>query len=173
MAAIFAFHCRSCGELHEGSPSFGYPAPLYYSQLPESERAHRAHLTSDTCIIDNEDRFIRTCLEVPIRGVDEPFLWGVWVSLSEESFQHYLDTWDDPDESTSYFGWFGNRLPFYPDTVNLKTQVRPRRCGARPYLTLEDIAHPLCVDWQNGIDVARTQALAEAAMHGVSVSRPA
>jgi hypothetical protein len=30
MAAIFASSCRACGKLHEGSPSFGFPAPLYY-----------------------------------------------------------------------------------------------------------------------------------------------
>lgn len=168
MAAIFAFRCRSCGALHEGSPSFPFPAPLLYVQLPATERHRRATLTSDTCVIDDEHRFIRTCLEVPIHGIAEPFLWGVWVSLSEQSFRHYLDTWDTPDESASYFGWFSNRLPFYPDTVNLKTHVHPRGDGARPSLVLEDIEHPLCVDWRSGIDVARAQAIAEVAMHGIS-----
>jgi len=167
MAVIFAFRCRSCGKLHEGSPSFGFPAPLYYLQLPESERERRAKLTSDTCVIDDEDRFIRSCLEIPIHGVDEPFLWGVWVSLSEASFQHYLDTWDEPDETARYFGWLSNRLPFYPDTLNLKTHVRPRRGGERPSLTLEDNAHLLCIDWSRGIDVARAQTIAEAVMHRV------
>ena len=30
MAAIFAFKCRKCDELHEGSPSFAFDAPATY-----------------------------------------------------------------------------------------------------------------------------------------------
>jgi hypothetical protein len=32
---------------------------------------------------------------------------------------------------------------------------------------LEDIAHPLRIDWHQGIAVARAQTIAEAVMHGV------
>jgi hypothetical protein len=64
------------------------------------------------------------------------------------------------------FGWFSNRLPFYPETVNLRTQVRPRTGGNRPLLELEPTAHPLAADHMSGISIGRAQAIAEAAMHG-------
>jgi hypothetical protein len=45
-----------------------------------------ARLSQDVCIIkdtDHLDYFVRVCLEIPISGVDQPFLWGVWISVSE------------------------------------------------------------------------------------------
>lgn len=151
MAGIFAFKCSACGEIHEGSPSYSYDAPLNYSQLSENEK-ESAKLSSDVCIITHEDgtdRFIRVVLEVPIHGVTEPFMWGVWVSLSQESLDRYLDTWDSPVETDSYFGWLCNRLPYYPDTMSLKTTVRPRKNGWRPCIELErDGQRPLAVRHQ-------------------------
>lgn len=92
-------------------------------------------------------------------------MWGVWVSLSQKSFERYRDTYDQPVETDEYFGWFCNRLPFYPDTVSLKTLVHPRTGGIRPYLSLEPTDHPLSVDFINGISYQRAQEIAEHAMH--------
>jgi hypothetical protein len=57
---------------------------------------------------DGEHLFIRVCLEVPIHGVSEPFIWGVWVSLSRKSFDRYVETCDAPDTDDDYFGWLCN-----------------------------------------------------------------
>lgn len=168
MAAIFAFKCTCCGEVHEGSPSFSFRAPAFYDQLDDVQQRELATLDSDTCTIcdgEHVDFFVRVCLEIPIHGVEAPFLWGVWVTLSEANFRRYLQTWDTPDTSDSYFGWFSNQLPFYPDTINLKTQVRPRTGGNRPVLELEPTTHPLAVDFASGISVERAQEIAEAVMH--------
>ena len=168
MAGIFAFTCTCCGKVHEGSPSFAYSAPLHYSNLSPEDRA-KATLTSDTCVITHDeqtDRFIRVVLEIPIRGAGEPFTWGVWVSLSEANFNKYVETADDPDEQASYFGWFCNRLPYYDDTSGLKTKVRPRKNGIRPYLELERSGHLLAEHLHNGLTIAQAQEIAEKAMHG-------
>lgn len=168
MAAIFAFRCTSCGKVHEGSPSFGYPAPVHYSNLSDAEKA-KAKLTSDTCVIthgEGTDRFIRVVVEIPIHGATEPFTWGVWVSLSEANYNKYVEGWDNPDESDSYFGWFCNRLPYYEDTTGLKTQVRPRKGGIRPCLEIERNGHLLAEHLHNGITIAQAQEIAEKAMHG-------
>ena len=167
MAAIFAFKCKTCGKTHEGSPSFSFAYPWHYSGLSAEDRA-KAELTSDTCTIPNEegiDRFVRVVLEIPIHGLQEPFTWGVWVSLSEKSFDRYLTTYDDPDESDSYFGWLCNRLPYYPDTINLKTKVRPKKGGIRPYLELERNGHLLAEHFHEGISVQEAQQIAEHATH--------
>lgn len=168
MPGIFAFKCSTCGKVHEGSPNFGYSAPGPYSALSDTDKA-KAKLTSDTCEIthsEGTDRFIRVVLEIPILGVEEPFTWGVWVSLSEASFDEYLKAWDDPDENASYFGWFCNQLPYYENTINLKTQVRPRKGGIRPYLELEPNGHLLSKHLYEGISVELAQEIAENAMHG-------
>lgn len=94
MAAIFAFRCTCCEEVHEGSPSFGYRMVDQYAGLSDEQQATMGRLSEDFCTItrgDGVDHFIRAVLEVPIRGVEEPFLWGVWVSLSEKSFNRYVE----------------------------------------------------------------------------------
>jgi hypothetical protein len=52
-------------------------------------------------------------------------MWGVWVSLSQQSFDRYVETYDHPDTSESYFGWLSNYLPYYEKTYALKTRIRP------------------------------------------------
>ena len=171
MAAIFAFTCSCCGKRHEGSPSFGYKAPMQFDQLSDDEKRAIGTLSDDLCKIEHPegtDYFARVVLEIPIHGVKEPFLWGVWVSLSQANFERYTSTWGKHDESDSYFGWFSNRLPFYPDTINLKTKARPRNGNARPVLELEPSDHLLSVHFQHGITVSVAQQIAEIAMHGRS-----
>jgi hypothetical protein len=168
MAAIFSFKCASCDDIHEGSPSFAFHAPDPWLAQPEAVQTD-GHLGSDLCRYEDADGahfFIRVLLEVPIHGIDDPFLWGVWVSLSETNYQRYVDTYDAPITSDRYFGWFCNRLPWYPDSLNLKTEVHPRAGKQRPFIVLEDTRHPLAVDYHQGISVQRAQEIAEAAMHG-------
>src|SRR5262245_35105893 len=108
MAAIFAFRCSCCGKVHEGSPSFGFNAPDQYASLSDEQKERMGTLTEDFCTITHEegtDRFIRAVLEIPIHGVEEPFLWSVWVSLSEKSFNRYKETYDAPVEGEGFFGW--------------------------------------------------------------------
>jgi len=170
--AIFAFTCSHCGEVHEGSPSFSYEAPLQYSRLSETQRNDMATLSSDLCTIKDDqgiDYFIRTVLQVPIYGAEEPFSWGVWASLSEKSYTRYLKTYDDPVAGEVFFGYLCNRLPYYPDTVGLPSDVVVQISGIRPKLQLHHgSAHDnqLIVDQYHGITVARAQEIAEHASHG-------
>lgn len=142
---------------------------MYYDVLSGQDKQSLATLTDDLCEIashEGTDYFARVALELPIQGVEEPFLWGVWVSLSRESFERYTSTWGEHDESDSYFGWFSNRLPYYPDTINLKTNVRPRNGGLRPYLELAPSAHPLAIHYSEGLSIQEAQRIAEKVMHG-------
>jgi hypothetical protein len=79
---MFSFKCASCGEVHEGMPSFGAHAPLTYYDVPQEEREHRCDLGSDDCVVDEEFFFVRGCIEIPVIGETEPFSWGVVKTLS-------------------------------------------------------------------------------------------
>lgn len=167
MAAIFSFKCSSCGELHEGSPSFAFRAPDPYLEQ-QQDIQDSGKLGSDLCWYEDEDGkhyFIRVCLEVPICGVSDPFLWGVWVSLSKKSFDRYVETYDSPDTTDQYFGFLCNYLPVYQNTYAIKTQVHPRIGNERPYIELEETDHPLSIDYHQGITIERAQELAEKFMH--------
>jgi len=126
----FEFRCSSCSEIHRGMPSFGAHAPLSYYEIPVEQRDTRCRLGSDECVIDESSYFVRGCIELPVHGESEPFVWGVWVSLSEASFRAWLECFDTERRSHigPFFGWLNAWLKPYPDTVNLKTRApsRPR-----------------------------------------------
>src|SRR5262249_54870309 len=151
------FTCVSCGQLHRGMPTFGADAPLSYYEIPEAEREQRCSLGSDDCVIDEKSFFVRGCIDIPVHGEQDPFSWGVWVSLSEESFKKWAATFHDAKRSHvgPFFGWLNAWLKPYPDTANLKTRVHLRDNGIRPYIELEPTDHPLAIEQRNGITKAR------------------
>jgi hypothetical protein len=87
---MMRFKCTSCGEWHEGLPGYAAEAPLYYHSIPPEERAERCVLDSDTCVVDRKSFFVRGCLEIPVHAESVPFIWGVWVSLSNNSFDQFV-----------------------------------------------------------------------------------
>lgn len=165
---MFAFRCRSCGEVHEGIPSFGWDYPVQYLEVPEHDRRRRCHLTSDTCVIDGQFFFVRGCLEVPVVGQHEPMSWGVWTSLSEKNFLHFEELFDEPNRASHgpFFGWLSAHIWIYPDTVNLKAAVHLRDDGIRPHVDLEPTDHPLAVEQRQGITVERVAEIYEKMVHG-------
>ncbi|RQP25226.1 DUF2199 domain-containing protein [Piscinibacter terrae] len=172
MAAIFSFKCSCCGEIHEGSPSYAFKSPDHYHGLTDEQKASMGHLSSDFCTIthdDGTDYFIRAILEVPIHGVEEPFLWGLWASLSEKSFKRYVETYDEPVAGDVFFGWVCNAVPWYPPHASsLAANVVVQVGGQRPLLHLHQAngdAHPLILDQRHGITVAKAQEIAEFLQH--------
>jgi len=167
LAEPFGFECVSCGEYHVGMPSFGWAYPVQYLLIPEQERDRRVQLGSDACVIDGEWFFVRGCLDIPVHDHDEPFSWGVWCSLSRDSFGRYEALFDRVDRQAgeSLFGWLCSAIPGYPDTQQLKTMVRVRPWPTRPFVELEPTDHPLAVEQRNGITAARAREIAERVMH--------
>jgi hypothetical protein len=150
-----------------------FNAPDAWSSLPDAERKRRGELSSDQCIIDDEHFFVRGLVEIPIIDGTEVFAWGVWVSLSRTNFERASALWDSPQrvEEPTYFGWFCNSIPIYPETLHLKTAVHTREVGARPYVELEPTDHPLAVEQRDGITMARVRQIAEQ-MHHHNASLP-
>ena len=150
---MIRFKCTSCCEWHEGMPGYAAEAPLYYYSIPLAERAARCVLGSDTCVVDQKSFFVRGCLEIPVHGETDPFIWGVWVSLSNNSFRQFVECLEASKRSHigPFFGWLSASLALYPSTVSLKTRVHLRDNGVRPYIELEPTDHPLAVEQRNGI----------------------
>jgi hypothetical protein len=160
--------CSRCGKTHTETPhSFAFRAPWPWHTTPKTERELHCTLTKDYCILFDEDFFIRGCLEIPIVGENQPFIWGVWVSLSKEHFERERSLADDPKriEEPPYFGWLCSRIQMYPDTLLLKTHVHTRGVGTRPYIELEPTEHPLAVEQRNGITGARVREIGELFEH--------
>jgi len=148
-------------------PTFGAHAPLSYYEVPESERASRASLGTDDCVIDGEFFFAKGCLEIPVHGEDDPFVWSVWVSLSEANFAEWASMFDEEHRSHvgPFFGWLNAWLKPYPETMNLKTMVHLRNHGTRPFIELEPTDHPLAVEQRQGISPKRVADLYNVMVH--------
>src|SRR5579859_1453349 len=156
--------CSICGQIHSELPrSYALEAPWPWNITPESERQRACKLTEDTCVLFDEDFLIRGCLETHIHGQSEPFIWGVWVSLSRAHFERERALARDPKriEEPPYFGWLCSRIQIYPDTLLLKTQVHTRQVGTGPYIELEPTDHPLAVEQRTGITEARVREIHE------------
>jgi hypothetical protein len=166
------FTCRTCGERHDTSEiSLGADEPVQWNLLSDDERAN-SQLGEEQCVIEaggQTQYFVRACLEIPIKGAESVFTWGVWVSLSEKSFTEMGDHWEDPARTSfgPYFGWLCTPIPGYPDTVYLKTMVHQRAVGLRPFVELEPTDHPLALDQRNGVDPARMQEVIVELLHAV------
>lgn len=157
----FEFRCAGCGEIHRGTPGFTAEAPLSYYDVPVEERAARCSLGADECVIDGQWYFVRGCLEIPVLTESEPFIWGVWVSLSERSFSDWRRVFDNAKRSHvgPFFGWLNAALKPYPSTENLKTHLHLRDDGIRPYVELEPTEHPLAIEQRQGISVDRVNEI--------------
>jgi hypothetical protein len=160
--------CGTCGQYHPEIPmEFGTDAPLLYDTISSEGRDARCDLTSDLCVVDEQHFFIRGCLEIPVLDGNGPFVWGVWTSLSKDNFKRTLQLWktEGRENEPPHFGWLSTRLPFCPETLNLKCHVRTRPIGERPVIELEPTDHPLAVEQRNGITMARVREIASALLH--------
>ncbi len=164
----YAWTCGCCGKQYNTLPlDFGCQAPNNWFGIPEEERAARVRLTRDICIIDGKERYVRGCLEIPVHGLNDKFVYGVWVSVSEQSFRRIHELWDAHvrDDEPPIFGWLCNRIPIYPETNSLKTNLHLRNDGIRPAIELEPTDHPLAVEQRNGISLDRVQEIIAALSH--------
>jgi hypothetical protein len=160
--------CSQCGKIHTEVPdSYGFDAPWPWFTFPETERSARCTLTKEYCTVDEKDFFIQGCLEIPVLDRDDPFIWGVWVSLSRSNFERARNLAQDPKRAgePAYFGWLSSRIQLYPDTLLLKTHVHTRQVGIRPYVELEPTDHPLAIEQRAGITKDRIREIAELTEH--------
>ena len=159
--------CQICDVEHDDLPDcFGIDAP-WPALVPEAEFDSRVELTGDQCVVDDEHFFVRGHIEIPIHGREQPLSFSVWSSLSETSFTHMCDRWDDPDRDSDppYFGWLCSPISVYPTTMHLKLSVQSRPPGLTPLFTVEPTEHPLAIDQQQGITVDRWHQMAHQLLH--------
>ena len=147
--------CKNCGQEHDDWPALAYSSPTFYNDLSDTDKESIAELSSDFCVIkhpDQTDRFIRCSLTQKVNDHCEELQYGLWVSLSEKSFQDYADNFNNDNHETKYFGWLSNKLPDYEDTTKIPTTVFTKTGNNRPeIIPHEDFDHQFVKDYYNGI----------------------
>ena len=158
--------CTVCNcDLGEVPMCFGGASPAL-SIVPEEEYEARVEENSDQCIVDDEHFFIRGHVELKLTDANDVFIWSVWVSLSEESFQHMSKHWDAEgrENNQPYFGWLMTSLPCYENTLHLKTSVQTQPLGVVPIVTLEPSEHQLSLEQKSGINMQRVHEIVHEVM---------
>jgi hypothetical protein len=168
----FQFLCKCCDQIHEGIPTFGSDSPAIAQWIPADQQEKRVDLGSDDCVVDGERFLVRGCLEIKVEGEEDPFIWGVWVDLSERDHEEWLKSFhlEKRDHIGPFAGYLGTTLPCYPDTFNHHVVMHFRDKGTRPYIEVSQSDHPLHFEQCNGINHERLVEIYETVMHRVSDS---
>jgi hypothetical protein len=163
--------CKVCGKSHSGVPfTCVRDCPDMYANLDRNESDFRAIIGSDQCVIDDECFFIRGILEIPIVGNNEPFLWCVWVSIDQDTFNEFssileLKDKDKEREHSPFRGRLANALPLYSDTLNLRVLLFNQPLGMRPLIIVEEAHHVLAKQQKAGIAQGEAIEYATFLMH--------
>jgi len=152
-----SFVCSCCGNEQHNWPALSYKTPVYYSTLSEDDKNTITEISSDLCVIKYSDEtnfFIRCVLFQSIVDCEDELNYGLWVSLSEKSFQDYKDNFHDQDREGTYFGWISNNLEGYNSTLSIPANVVLGKDGNRPEVVPHSsFDHPFVTDYYNGISL--------------------
>jgi hypothetical protein len=153
------WQCASCNEWHNGLMDLGAtaPDPWPHALEPEPNSALRLDgdfLSEDFCVIRGTNFLVRCVMEFPVHGLEQPWGFGCWSTLSRENFDKYIDGFDDGiyADDGPWFGWLCNQLkPIFvePDPIGLAVCPRPNR--QRPALLVRDEGHPLAIAQNEGL----------------------
>ncbi len=154
-AETIRYSCTRCGKIHEEWPALAYISPTNYDILSEDDKKNIGEISSDFCIIkhpDQTDRFIRCTLTQKVVDHCEDLEYGLWVSLSEKSFQNYSENFKNENHQEKYFGWLSNDIAEYEFSESIPTTVFTRGHNQRPeIIPFQDFDHPFVHDYYNGI----------------------
>jgi hypothetical protein len=144
--------CSTCGKEHNDLPDIGSAAPFGWAD--DLANDPNSLLTSDLCIIEGQDFFVRGVIEIPVHEFDRQFAWGGWVSHKKENFEIYREHFDSPDIGP-FFGWLCTEINYYNESsLELKTMAHYRGGGLRPRIVLEESQHPLSRQQRVGISLS-------------------
>jgi len=171
------WRCSCCGELHHGLMDIAAdsPDPWPHERAYEPNSALRLEgdfLSEDFCVLDGEHFFVRSVLEIPVHGLDSPWGFGCWATLSRANFEKYIAGFDDGEyeDNGPWFGWLSNQLKIYfEDPDPIAVDVFPQANRQRPKLFAKDEGHPLAIAQRDGITPEAMLTLLRSYGHGPTV----
>ncbi|WP_158793027.1 DUF2199 domain-containing protein [Granulicella sp. L60] len=161
------FSCQVCGERHVLPLSYSVKVPLAATMIPANELDERLVITPDQCVIDGRDFYLRGRILVPVIGLEEPFVWGVWAEVGPKNFVRTNELWtvEGREDEPPFQGWLNSELPLFGNTINLEVGVQTQPVGQRPRFTVVDCEHSLAVEQSEGITMQRVEEIAVRMLH--------
>lgn len=133
--------------------------PVDWEALDRPTR-RRSFVDEDFCEVRYADgavdRFIRCLLHLPVPEFGDDFRFGVWISVSEQSWDIYRKGFGGGSYQTNgCFGYLMHDIPDYPGSFLLNADVWFQPNNLRPVVELHEVEHPLVAAQRNGVDVAQ------------------
>lgn len=149
--------CARCDAVHGWPYDLAAIAPGPWPH--ERDYAHnsmlqtdRDFLSEDFCVLGGEHFFVRALMEIPVQGLEGPFGFGCWTTLSRTNFDLYVEHFDEgvPPGQEPWWGWLSNGLADLT-TEPLGVWVHPQPGRKRPLLHVADEDHPLARAQRDGL----------------------
>ncbi len=156
------YRCPDCRDIHDGLPDLCFALPDAIFELDEATRASRALISSDLCVLDDRQYFMRCVLEVAITGQSDLFAYGLWAEVSARDFTRYAIYYNTeaPAQLSTFEGCIANHLPLTDETLGLACLVHlSNEEGTRPAIAVTASTHALHVEQEDGIGLDRALAL--------------
>jgi hypothetical protein len=161
--------CAICEQEHELlEPFFSRPDVIF--AMSAEEKNDRVMENDDICALHGEDGgadryFIRCTLPVQLLDAPETSAWGLWAEVSEEDSVTIWNAWDDPEQNRipPMRARVANRIPGYPDTIDLPVVLKLTGPTTRPQLSFTpDARHPFAAECVAGVCAHRVTEWLEA-----------
>jgi hypothetical protein len=84
----------------------------------------------------------------------------VWARVHEKDFDQIQEFWEREGRESvigPFKGRLANSLSVYPETLNMKLEIRIQPAGQRSLFFLEEGEHPLAIEQRLGIDMAKAR----------------
>jgi len=146
--------CTQCGIEHPPSEmELSFHRPDDVAALSAPEREQRVLANDDLCILDGQRFFVRGVLPLRVRDWPQPYQIGLWVEVSQASFDRIYALWSVPDQAgePAFDAMLANRIRQLPDTLGLAAQLRLTGPITRPQVWISDDGHPLHAQQHSGI----------------------
>ncbi|WP_128003656.1 DUF2199 domain-containing protein [Piscinibacter defluvii] len=150
--------CAECGYEHPlDELELTFVRPDEVAALSTEEREARIQENKDLCVLDGKRFFIRALLPLPIAERERPYNVGIWVEVSQQTFERVYELWDDEEqaEEPAFNAEVANDIPIHPPSLGLSASLSLTGPTTRPVVSLSPAEHPLVGEQLRGITAHR------------------
>ena len=150
--------CSVCGKDHPAEElELSYQRPDETAALSKQERSEFVQESADLSVFKGERFFVRAVLPLSVASRDRAYNIGLWVELSQLSFERIHALWEEPAQANEppFEVQIANDLPFMPSTRGTPARLQLTGPATRPEVTVLPTKSPIYEEQSKGITAHR------------------
>ncbi len=158
------FKCGTCGKFHIGLPmDMEFKKPGRYFEIPAKERNSRIYVSTDVCVVDDNEFYIRGVLPIPVANSIDKFRWGLWAKVEKNDFDIYAEYWDGnlTENLPALHGLLSGSMKHYPDSDMTPVEIYLQTGDQRPIFKVISDESSLGSDQKKGITIEKVHSFVE------------